>query len=226
MTQTNGVPQTTVALPAIDFERCDHCQAPLDARQRYCVACGARRPSGDDPVARWYADGRRARAASTAPAAAGGAPAAGRGGGGIATALVFALLPIAAAAGIYVGRGGDDQSELLVKALSAQKAPVVNIVGGGGGGAAVSDDADGSNSGSSSKQAASSSEDDTAARDERNGGRVIARTRYGDARQLTGARVTPRVREESKRALEKIADSKGKEYVESQRGLPDQIVIP
>ncbi|MDR9373190.1 hypothetical protein Q5424_29090, partial [Conexibacter sp. JD483] len=171
--------------------------------------------------ARWYADGRRARAASVAPPAA--APAGGR-GGGIATALVFALLPIAAAAGIYVGRGGDDQSELLVKALNAQKAPVVNIVGGTGGGASAVDSGSGSSdSGSAAKRTARS---DAAARSARDGGRVIARTRYGDAHQLTGARITPRVRADSKRALDKIASSKGKEYVESQRGLPDQIVIP
>lgn len=226
MTFTDGT-SPTAPLPQLNgtWDRCDHCGSPLDERQRYCVACGARRPASDDPVARWFAADRRARlVAATAPTAQ--EQRGGRGGAaGVTTALLIALLPLAAAAGVFVGRGSGSDSELLAAALRAQKPPVVNIVGGsGGGGAAVSDD-DGGSSGSDADAAAKKGED-KAARDARDGGRVIAHTRYGDARQLTGARITPKTRAESRRALEKIANSKGKEYVESQRGLPDQIVIP
>ncbi|MDW5598645.1 hypothetical protein VSS74_30065, partial [Conexibacter stalactiti] len=79
MTWTDGLPPTT-PLPRLDaaWEVCDHCQSPLDERQRYCVACGARRPTADDPVARWFvAADRRARAAT--PAGGAGDPSGGRG---------------------------------------------------------------------------------------------------------------------------------------------------
>ncbi|MDW5596435.1 hypothetical protein VSS74_18960, partial [Conexibacter stalactiti] len=161
----------------------------------------------DDPVARWFVAADR------------------RGGAGVATALAFALLPLAAAVGVFVGRGAGDDRALLVEALNAQKPPTINIVGGAGtGAAAVADDA--GDGGGSAGDADEKAARDEAKRSASDGGRVIAHTRYGDARQLTGARVTPRTRAESRRALEKIANSKGKEYVESQRGLPDQIVIP
>lgn len=225
MTFTDGTPPTA-PLPQLGaaWDRCDHCRAPLDERQRYCVGCGARRPASEDPVARWFAADRRARlSAATAPPADGHRG--GRGGAsGVTTALLIALLPLAAAAGVFVGRGanGNGDSELLVAALRAQKPPVVNIVGGSGGGAAATSD---DSSGSSADAAAKKSKD-KAARSARDGGRVIAHTRYGDARQLTGARISRKTRDESRRALEKIANSKGRAYVESQRGLPDQIVIP
>jgi hypothetical protein len=47
MTSSGAVPSAISS----QWEQCDHCQAPLDARQRYCVGCGARRPQADDPVA-------------------------------------------------------------------------------------------------------------------------------------------------------------------------------
>ena len=57
-------------------------------------------------------------------------------------------------------------------------------------------------------------------------GAVVARTTYGTARKLEGAKPTARQVQESRQALKKIIQAKGKDYVESQRGLPDQIVIP
>jgi hypothetical protein len=80
--------------------------------------CGANRRHPGDPVARYLAAARRPRGASAAPA-----PAAARRSDGRWTAAAFALLPIAAAVGVLVGRGNSD----VVAALRAQKAPVVQI---------------------------------------------------------------------------------------------------
>jgi hypothetical protein len=210
MTYTEGLPpsEAPTLASSIAWESCDHCQAPLGERQRYCVVCGARRPHVEDPVARWFATtARQARASEAPPPAAAPRPA------GIRSALALALLPVAAAAGVMVGRGQASDGQQLVDALRAQKAPVVNVVGGGG----------------AAGDASAGGGDTTRVRgDDPNDadGKVIARTPYGTARQLTGAKVTKEQLDESKQALDRIVNSKGKAYVESQRNLPDQIVIP
>jgi hypothetical protein len=214
MTYTDPTAPPT-APHATSWELCDHCQAPLAERQRYCVVCGARRAHADDPAARYFVESaRRARAADAAPAA-GAAQAASGSASRLRFALVFALLPLVAALGIVVGRGsGDDQQ--LVDALKAQKAPVVNVMGGGSASTASDTSSDDAGSSSGSK----------ADRSDPAKGDVIARTRYGSARSLTDSRVTPQQLEESRRALDHIVNSKGRAYVEQQRNLPDQIIIP
>jgi len=208
MAYTDDIPPPAAPASHAGWETCDHCQAPLDERQRYCVACGARRAQADDPAARYFVTA--ARRARSGDQAAAGPPSTGP-QGNVKTALLLALLPVVAAVGIFVGRGGDDGNELLLEALKAQKAPVVNV-------GAVTADAASDGSGKA-KKAKGGSED---AAD----GEVIGRGAYGTARKLTGAKATPEQLEESKQALDKIVNSKGKEYVEQQRGLPDQIIIP
>lgn len=206
-------PPIAAASPAPGWEQCDHCQSPLAERQRYCVVCGARRAHADDPAARYFVESaRRARAAAAAPPPA-AAAAPGDAAGRLRFALVFALLPLVAALGIVVGRGSGSDSQ-LVDALRAQKAPVVNVIGGGSGGAA---DTSGASSGSRSAKVG---------RSEAVNGDVIAKTRYGSARRLTGATVTPQEVQQSRQALQHIVDSKGRAYVDQQRNLPDQIVVP
>jgi hypothetical protein len=216
MTYTDPTPPPIAAASAAaapGWEQCDHCQSPLAERQRYCVVCGARRAHADDPAARYFVESaRRARAAAAAPppaAAAGEPSAAGR----LRFALVFALLPLVAALGIVVGRGSGSDSQ-LVDALRAQKAPVVNVIGGGSGGVA---DTSGASTSTRSASVGSSSPAN---------GVVIAKTRYGTARRLTGATVTPQEIQQSRQALQHIVDSKGRAYVDQQRNLPDQIVVP
>ena len=209
---------TDITAPATrsPWDQCDHCQAPLDARQRYCVACGARRPQADDPVASYFvASARRARAAE--PSATAAAPSQ-RPQSSFRTALILALVPLAAAIGVVVGRGGADPNEQLIEAFKAQKAPVVNVGAGGG---AASDDASSGGSDSSKKKKDKGDDDPNDA-----DGEVIAETSYGSARKLTDNKITPAQIEESKKALKHIVESKGKEYVEQQRNLPDQIVVP
>lgn len=199
------------AVTATPFEPCDQCQAPLDERQRYCVVCGTPRPNADDPVARYLASAKRARNAPP-PAAP------PRTAGGWRLAAAIALVPLAAALGVLVGRGDTSGDQQLVEALKVQKAPVVNVVGGG---AAVA-----ANASEGGTPAASAGSGASTPASKVKGGEVLARTEYGTARKLEGAKPTATQVEESKKALKKITDAKGKEYVESQRGLPDQIVIP
>lgn len=194
------------------FEPCDACQAPLDERQRYCVVCGTHRANADDPVARYLVAARRAR---TAPAAPQGPP---RTAGGARLAVAIALVPLAAALGVLVGRGDSSGNEQVIKALKVQKAPVVNVVPTGGtattGGAATTAAA---TTGAAKSSAATSSG---------KAGKVLARTKYGVARKLEGSKVTQEDLAQSKKALKQISSTKGKAYVESQKNLPDTIVIP
>jgi hypothetical protein len=100
---------------------CDGCGTPLAADQRYCVQCGRRRRDADDPAARWLA-GAAERRRRPARAIAGRSTPAGR-TRLVGPAMFLALLPIAVAFGVLVGRGGggtDDQA--LLKALRAQRA--------------------------------------------------------------------------------------------------------
>jgi hypothetical protein len=213
MTYTDDSPPTAALAPHSRWEACDHCQAPLDEGQRYCVSCGARRAQVDDPAGRYFVAASRQARASSAPAPAAQQSRAG-GPAGWRTAVLLALLPVVAAIGIVVGRGGDDGNELLLEALKAQKAPVVNV-GSGGVGATEAADAGGGKD-----------KDDSGGGGDAADGEVIGRGAYGTARKLTGAKATPEQLDESKKAIEKIVNSKGKEYVEQQRGLPDQIIIP
>jgi hypothetical protein len=105
----------------LTYHPCDRCGSALDDEQRYCVVCGANRRHPGDPVARYLSAARRPRAATAAPVTAAARRADGRW-----IAAVFALLPIAAAIGVLVGRGNSD----VVAALRAQKAPVVQIDSG------------------------------------------------------------------------------------------------
>ncbi len=102
------------------FEPCHECGAAMDARQRYCISCGANRRHPDDPVARYLsASPRRARTAPAAPVVV-----AGSGGryDGRLVAVAIALLPVAAAAGVLVGRNGADPDRTLIAALKEQRA--------------------------------------------------------------------------------------------------------
>jgi hypothetical protein len=217
MTQIAPIPFAATS----PWDVCDQCQAPLEPRQRYCVVCGSRRLHGDDPAARYLADAtRRARAGAPVPTAP--AP---RRGTSLGT-LALALIPLAAALGVLAGRSQAPSDELIVNALKAQRAPVVNVTGAVGGAATpTAADAE-TTTASSKKSAAKDKKNSSGGKRTSDGSRVLASGPAGDARQLEGAKVTGKQLGESKAAVKRINESKGKEYVESQRNLPDQIVIP
>jgi hypothetical protein len=98
---------------------CGQCGAPLDERQRYCVECGTSRRHPGDPVARHFT--LAARRSTEPPEIV--APPRGRSDLRL-TALVLALLPVAAALGVLVGKhnSGPGSDKALLAALRAQPA--------------------------------------------------------------------------------------------------------
>jgi hypothetical protein len=218
----------TSLTPTSTWEVCDQCQSPLEPRQRYCVVCGSRRLHGDDPAARYLTEATR-RARTGTPVATVPAP---RRGASLGT-IALALIPLAAALGVLAGRSQAPSDELIVNALKAQRAPVVNVTGAVGGAATptaadadTDTDTDTDTTTASSKKSAAKSKADSGGKRTSDGSRVLASGPAGDARQLEGAKVTGKQLDESKDAVKRINESKGKAYVESQRNLPDQIVIP
>ncbi|HEX6651772.1 MAG TPA: SPOR domain-containing protein [Thermoleophilaceae bacterium] len=123
-------PSAPTAPSRSPWETCDHCNAPLDQRQRYCVVCGTKHAGVDDPVAR-HLTARARRPRPGAPRAAESAARSSR----LTLAAVLALLPIAAAIGVQVGRSGSSPDDQVLEALRAQKAPIVKVTGGGAGAA-------------------------------------------------------------------------------------------
>lgn len=118
----NDVATTPQPVAAGPWEPCEHCDAPLDTLQRYCVRCGTRRARAGDPVARHFAVSARKARATPAPAA----PQREDRTANLKTAAALVLIPIAAGIGVLVGqnRSSDDR---VLEALRAQKAPIVNV---------------------------------------------------------------------------------------------------
>jgi hypothetical protein len=126
--------QTPTTRQAAPFETCEHCDAPVDPTQRYCVVCGTRRRHVHDPAARFISQATaRSRAATRAT---GPSTRSRRRGPGLGAALALAVIPAAVAIGVVVGRGSVNTDGKLLAALRAQRPEVVNV-GGGGGGAAI-----------------------------------------------------------------------------------------
>lgn len=124
--QTAEIP--AVAQPAGGYETCEHCHAPVEATQRYCVACGVHRKHVHDPAARFLSEATsRSRSARTSRTPNRPAPRTS----GLGLALALAAIPLAVAAGVLIGRPGDNTDSKLLAALRAQKPTVVNVGGGG-----------------------------------------------------------------------------------------------
>jgi hypothetical protein len=198
--------------PAAGFSACEHCNAPMEDSQRYCVTCGARRAQADDPAIRYLAGASRAARAPLVPPAASSSLTP-------TVAVLLALLPLAAGIGVLVGRGQGSGDEAIIAALKAQKPPVVNVTGASGGTAATASPA--------GAAAARTANGKTKAKaSTKDGAKILAHGPAGDARQLEGQKVTKQQLQDSAAAVKKINSAKGKTYVDSQRDLPDQIVIP
>ena len=101
------------------YEPCEECGAPLDPQQRYCVNCAARRGNGANPSSRYFAAmSQRARRPAFGPRRS--KPSSGSRAAAVG---FFALLPIAVAIGVVVGRSGNDsgENEALLEALRRQE---------------------------------------------------------------------------------------------------------
>lgn len=190
------------------YEPCEECGAPLDPQQRYCVNCAARRGNGANPASRYFAAmSKKAREPLARPAAK--ASPSSR----AAAVAFFALLPIAVALGVVVGRSdsGNGDSEALLRALRQQEAAVASA--GAGTATATSASQKGKREAKADKAAA------------KGGGKVIATTANGPVHQVTGFKASKQKTEEDTQIVEENPEQTGENYIKAQQNLPDVTVI-
>lgn len=190
------------------YEPCEECGAPLDPQQRYCVNCAARRGNGANPASRYFAAmSKRARRPLSRP------PAKASPGSRAAAVGFFALLPIAVALGVVVGRSGSGEgdNEALLQALRQQEATVASTATGPTTATAA---------GVKAKQGAKAGK--AAAKD---GGKVIATTANGPVHQVTGFKASKEKTEEDTQIVAENPEQTGENYITAQQNLPDVTVI-
>jgi hypothetical protein len=196
----------------------------MDPRQRYCVECAARRGNGSNPASRYFAamskKSRRPLTRSQAKPPGGGSRAAAVG--------FFALLPIAVALGVVVGRSGsgDSNEEALLRALhQAEKQQV----------AAAPVEAETATAETPTKKAAKGSSKgakkggkesakETAKKAEGHG-KVLAKTKNGTVHQVTGYEPTKATEEADTKLVEENPEQTGENYIKAQQNLPDVVVV-
>jgi hypothetical protein len=205
------------------IEPCEECGAPMDPQQRYCVECAARRGNGSNPSSRYFAAMSKK---SRRPLTKGQAKAPG-GGSRAAAVGFFALLPIAVALGVVVGRSGsgDSNEDALLKALhQAEKqqvaaAPVAEET------AAVTPTKaaeKGSKAGAKGKKGAAKGAADKSARTP---GKVLNKTKNGTVHEVTGYEPTKESEEADTKLVEENPEQTGENYIKAQQNLPDVVVV-
>ena len=191
----------------VNYEPCEECGAPMDPQQRYCVNCAARRGNGANPSSRYFAaSSKKSRRPLTPP------PSKQTPGSRAAAVAFFALLPVAVAIGVIVGRGEGDSgnTDAVLQALREQDAaaatavPTVASTGQAGKGA---------KGGKPLKGA------------DKTGAKVVAQTNNGTVHQLTGFKPTKQKEEEDTDLVEQNVKQAGATYIKAQQNLPDVIVV-
>jgi hypothetical protein len=179
----------------------------MDPQQRYCVNCAARRGNGANPSSRYFAamsaKGRKPLVGAKKERSAPGSRAAAVG--------FFALLPIAVAIGVVVGRSGSDggENEALLEALRNQPAAVASAPAGSTTATP--------NAGKKAKKGAGKSS--------KGGGKVVAQTSNGSVHQVTGFKASKQKTEEDTKLVEANPEQVGENYIKAQQNLPDVIVV-
>jgi hypothetical protein len=204
------------------YEPCEECGAALDAQQRYCVECGARRGNGANPASRYFATmSKRARRPVTGPPPK--RPPVSR----AAAVGFFALLPIAVALGVVVGRsgsGGSDEAALL-RALRNSETQAATAAAGTGTGAATSQPTAAARKPSASKSKANATKSKAEKKLESEGGKTLAHTKNGTVHQITGYKATKKTEEEDTKIVEENPEQTGESYIKAQQNLPDVVVV-
>ena len=202
------------------LEPCEECGSPLDAQQRYCVECGARRGNGANPASRYFATmSKRARRPVAGPAKR---PPASR----AAAVGFFALLPIAVALGVVVGRsdsGGGDEAALL-KALKQSEAQVANAAANNATAQPTASTAQ-PNAKAKAKGKGAAKKSKAEKKLESEGGKVVAKTDNGTVHQVTGYKPTKAKEEQDTQLVEENPEQVGENYIKAQQNLPDVVVV-
>jgi hypothetical protein len=192
-------------------EPCEECGAPMDPQQRYCVNCAARRGNGANPSSRYFAmASKRSRRPLTPPepkqnptsrAAAVG---------------FFALLPIAVAIGVMVGRSGssNDNSEALLQALRERQTTAASTA------SAPSSTATATTK-KAKKQAPKSKKAEAAAEKKS----VVAETKNGTVHSVTDFQASQQKESEDTQLVEENPEQTGENYIKAQQNLPDVVVV-
>lgn len=192
------------------YEPCESCGAPLDAQQRYCVNCATRRGNGANPSSRYFAlMQKKARKPIGRPASK--AP----GGSRAAAVGFFALLPIAVALGVVVGRSGSGEgdNEALLKALKSQEAATASAP-------ATENTATATAKSNQKKKNAKAPKGA-----DKSGGEVVAKTDNGTVHQVTGYKPTKEKEEADTKLVEENPEQAGENYIKAQQNLPDVVVV-
>jgi hypothetical protein len=182
----------------------------MDPQQRYCVNCAARRGNGANPSSRYFAAmSAKARKPLVGQKKEKSAP-----GSRAAAVGFFALLPIAVALGVIVGRGGSDGSdnEALLEALRAQEA-IASTNTGTNGATATADSAKDKKS------------DKKSAKAEKKGEGKVEKTENGDVHEVTNFKPSKAKEETDTRLVEENPEQVGDDYIKAQQNLPDVIVV-
>src|SRR5260221_11683767 len=125
----------------------------------------------------------------------------------------FALLPIAVAIGVVVGRGGSDggENQALLDGWRTKTAAVGSKSAGGPATASAKAKQD------KSKHAAKAAT--------KGGGKVVAKTSNGTVHQVTGFKPSAKKTAEDTKLVENNVNQTGSTYIEAQQNLPDVIVV-
>jgi hypothetical protein len=192
------------------YEPCEECGAPLDPQQRYCVHCAARRGNGANPASRYFAAmSKKARRPLSRPPQKAGP------GSRAAAVGFFALLPIAVALGVVVGRsdsGGSD-NEALLQALRNSEAQTASTAASSGATATATAKAKDKKDDKGKKGAS------------KDGGKVVAQTKNGEVHQVTGFEASEDKVQEDTQIVEENPEQTGDNYIKAQQNLPDVVVI-
>ncbi|HET7416256.1 MAG TPA: hypothetical protein VFJ61_01325 [Solirubrobacterales bacterium] len=192
------------------YEPCEECGAPMDPQQRYCVNCAARRGNGANPSSRYFAAmSRRARRPLVAPPAEKESP-----NSRAAAVAFFALLPIAVALGVMVGRSGNDggDNEALLQALREKQTTAASTATPGATGTAVAT--------TKAKKNAKAAKSDGKPKE-----KVVAHTENGDVHEVTDFKASKQKEEEDTQLVQENPEQTGENYIKAQQNLPDVIVV-
>jgi hypothetical protein len=193
----------------VGHEPCEECGAAMDPQQRYCVNCAARRGNGANPSSRYFAAmSAKARKPLVGPKKE-KAPASSR----AAAVGFFALLPIAVALGVIVGRGdsGGSDNEALIQALRAQEGAATTTASGAG----STSNADKSKAKNKAKADKSSAK----------GEGKVTKTDNGDVHEVANFKASKEKEETDTKLVEENPEQVGDDYIKAQQNLPDVIVV-
>jgi hypothetical protein len=209
------------------YEPCEECGAPLDPQQRYCVECAARRGNGSNPASRYFAAmSKKSRRPLTKTQTK------GSGGGSRAAAVgFFALLPIAVALGVVVGRSGsgDSNEDALLKALhqaEQQQVAAAPVVEEEAAPTTASTATKAKGTAKNAKTAGKSAAKKEAKKAEASSrGKVLSQTKNGTVHEVTGYEASKQTEEADTKLVEENPEQTGENYIKAQQNLPDVVVV-